>query len=55
MMLDIATGLSQRDFDVDFVLVRAEGPYVELIPKEVRLIDLNSKRSIMSLAKLIHE
>lgn len=53
VMLDVATRLSHQNFDVDFVLVKAEGPYVELISKGVRLIDLNSGRSIMSFPKLI--
>ena len=52
-MLDIATGLSQRGISVDLVLVKAEGRYIELTPKNVRLVDLRSHRIAASLPKLL--
>ncbi len=52
-MLDIARGLTQRGLSVDLVLVRSEGHYLELVPKEVNLIDLHSKGTATALPRLI--
>ena len=51
-MLDIARGLSQRELAVDLVLLKAEGPYLELVPEDVRLIDLDSRRARTALPNL---
>ena len=53
VILDIATELANRGVPVDLVLVKAEGRYLDLVPKGVRLIDLNSHRAAASLLKLI--
>ena len=53
VMLEIAGGLARRGLSVDLVLARAEGPYMELLSKDVRLIDLGSNRTVTSFHKLI--
>ena len=53
VILDIATELANRGVPVDLVLVKAEGHYLDLVPKGVRLIDLNSHRAAASLLKLV--
>ncbi len=53
MMLNIATGLSQRGHDVDLVLVNAEGNFLKDVPEDVRLVDLKASRVLTSLPKLI--
>ena len=52
-MLGLAAGLSDRGMPVDLVLVRAEGEYLNQVPEGVRLIDLNSQRTSLSLFKLV--
>ena len=51
-MLDIATGLAEREVPVDLVLVRAEGEYLSQVPDGVRVVDLNSHRTAASFLKL---
>ena len=53
VMLDVATGLSERGMSVDLVLREAKGPYLDLVPKDVRIIDLNSHRIAASFPKLL--
>ena len=52
-MLGLAMGLADRGIQVDLVLVKAEGEYLPQVPKEVRLVDLNSHRTAYSLLKLV--
>ena len=53
IMLNLAKGVAARGFDVDLVLARAEGPYMEQIPGTVRLVDLNAPRVLGSVPALI--
>lgn len=52
-ILDIARGLADRGLLVELVLVRAEGPYLDLLPEHVRLVDLAARRALTSLVPLI--
>lgn len=52
-MLDIAIGIAERGLAVDLILVRAEGPYLELLPPEVRLVDLAAQRALTSVPRLV--
>lgn len=49
----LAEGLVRRGFDVDLVLAAAEGPRLEEIPSEVRLVDLGASRVVGSLPGLV--
>lgn len=53
MMLNIATGLSQRGYDVDLVLVEATGDFLEQVPDEVDIVDLSASRVLASFPKLV--
>ena len=53
-MLDIARGLSQRGLAVDLVLAKASGPYLDLVPPSVRVINLDSRKAITCILKLVH-
>ena len=46
VMLNIATGLAQQhpDVDVDLVLASRTGPYLDQVPPEVRVVDLEAGR-----------
>jgi glycosyltransferase involved in cell wall biosynthesis len=43
----------KREIKVELVLAIAKGPYLNELPKEVRIIDLKSSRAIFSIPKLI--
>ena len=53
VMLDIGRSLVRRGVTVDLVVIRAEGPYLEIVPREVRLVELGSRRAATSLVKLM--
>ncbi len=52
-MVDVARGLAERGLSVDVVLVEAKGPYLDLLPAGVRLVDLGSRRALTSLLPLL--
>ena len=53
VMLDIGRLLARQGVAVDLVVIRAEGPYIEIVPPEVRLVELGSRRAATSLVKLL--
>ena len=56
--LNLLKGMLDRDVLLDFVLADAEGPYLEQVPKQVRLINLGTGRvtkAIPALAKYLKE
>lgn len=53
IMLYLARGFALQGINVDLVLAKAEGPYLSQIPKEVRLVDLKSRRLLLCLPDLI--
>lgn len=54
MMAVIASAIAKRGYIVDFVLVKAEGPYLSHLDEKVRIIDLNKKSTYLSLFDLIN-
>ena len=42
MMLNLSIEFADLGFVVDLVLAKAEGPYVDDVPAQVRTIDLNA-------------
>lgn len=52
VMVNLAAGLAARGLHVDLIVARSEGPYLSLVPPDVRLIDLHSRRSLTSLPGL---
>ncbi len=53
VMVNLARGFAEQGFKVDLVLARAEGPYLAEVPKEVRVVDLDTKRVLYSLPGLV--
>jgi glycosyltransferase involved in cell wall biosynthesis len=47
--VNLVAGMVEKDFPVDVVLATAEGPYLELLPSQARVIDLKSSRMLRSL------
>ncbi|NTW83795.1 MAG: glycosyltransferase [Chlorobiaceae bacterium] len=52
MMVRLANGMSARGFDVDVVVVRAVGPYLQEVSGRVRIVDLGGSRVSYSLFRL---
>jgi len=53
-VVNLLKGLAQRDeFDLDLVLATKEGPYLGLVPKEVRIVDLKKARSVTATLPLM--
>src|SRR4030042_4353199 len=58
VMFNLAGGFISHGFDVDIVLVQAEGPYLSEVPSSVRLVELNTKhlsgqRTLYSIPSLV--
>jgi glycosyltransferase involved in cell wall biosynthesis len=54
-VVNMLKGLSQRDeFDLDLVLAKLEGPYLDRVPKQVRIVNLGTGRAITALFPLIN-
>ena len=53
-MLNLAGGIKNEGFNIDIVLVSAEGIYKDIVPKGVSVIDLKASGVMASLPKLCH-
>src|SRR5690554_6433835 len=47
--------INKDEFEVKLILIKKEGPYLEMIPSEVGIVDLNSNRVRYSLIRLTKE
>ena len=53
VVVNLLQGLAQRDeFDLDLVLATMEGPYLDLVPPQVRIVDLKKGRVLTSVLLL---
>lgn len=52
-LLNLARGLAGRGFSVELVLASAIGHFLELVPEQVRLVDLGCRRTLSSLVPLV--
>ncbi|MUV59833.1 glycosyltransferase [Halobacterium sp. CBA1126] len=52
MVVQIAKGLDDLGYTVDIVAVTKEGPFVDSIPEDVGIVDLNANRALTSVPKL---
>jgi glycosyltransferase involved in cell wall biosynthesis len=52
-MLRLAQGIAERDYQVDLVLAKAEGPYLKEIPEFLQVVDLKASRVLASLPGLV--
>lgn len=53
VMLNLASGLVSKNYSIDLVVVKLEGQYINQIPQNIKVINLNSKRAITSIIPLI--
>jgi len=53
VMVTLANGFAERGYEVDLVLVKAEGPYLKEVSDAVRVVDLKSTRVLTSLPVLV--
>ncbi len=53
MMVNLMQGFVDLGLSVDLVLNKADGPYLGLVPPQVRIIDLEAPRMIQGLPKLV--
>lgn len=53
VMLNLARGFAENGHVVDLVLAKAEGPYLNEVPKDIRIVDLNASRVLKSFPGLI--
>lgn len=49
----LAKGLKEKEARVDLVLSKAHGPYLQMIPEGINVVDLKAPRIIMALPSLI--
>jgi glycosyltransferase involved in cell wall biosynthesis len=52
VMLTLAGGFADRGYDVDLVLVRAEGQHLAEVPPNVRIVALGGRRTAYSIPRL---
>ncbi|WP_456384908.1 glycosyltransferase [Desulfolithobacter sp.] len=53
VMVNLANGFRSRGVRVDLVLARAEGPYLDEISPDVRIVDLKASRVVTSMPALV--
>jgi glycosyltransferase involved in cell wall biosynthesis len=53
VMLELATEFSKAGMSVDLVLVKAEGPYLPLVPDTINVVDLAANRTLKALPALV--
>jgi glycosyltransferase involved in cell wall biosynthesis len=53
VMVNLAAGFIENGVRVDFVLARAEGPYLDQLSRQARLVDLKSAGVLTSLPGLV--
>jgi len=52
-MLTLSKGLVEQGFLVDFVLVKAQGSFINHVPVNARVIDLGASRALSALPRLV--
>jgi len=52
-MLKLAGGIAGHGYEVDLVLSRAEGHYLQEVPDSVRVVDLDARRVLSSIPGLV--
>ena len=55
IMVNLARTINREQFDVRFVIINKVGPYIKLLPNDIKVTDLESKRVRHALFKLIKE
>ncbi|MGF1591436.1 MAG: glycosyltransferase [Pleurocapsa sp.] len=54
-VVNLLKGFAERnEFDLDLVLATKKGPYLDLVPKQVRIVDLKAGRAVMATLSLVN-
>ncbi len=53
VMAIVASAMARRGYQVDFVLVKASGDYLESLDSQVKVVDLNCASTYLSLGPLV--
>lgn len=53
VMVNLALGFAERGLTVDLVLAAAAGPFIDQVPRNVRVVDLRAKRVLAALPGLV--
>ena len=53
VMLNLAGGFTQHGLQVDLVLSKAWGPHLWKVPSNIRIVDLDASRPVLSLPRLV--
>ncbi len=53
VMLDLAAGLARKGLNVDLVLMHAKGEYLHLVPNDVRVINLDTRKLVSFIADFL--
>ena len=53
VMLNLAKGFLQAGYPVDLLLAKGRGAFLSELPQDVRLINLNARRMLESLPRLV--
>lgn len=53
VMINIATHLNRELFDITLIVLNKQGVYEDILPKDIRIIDLKSERVRYSIFKMI--
>lgn len=52
IVVNLLKGMLGKGFDLDLVLINADGPYLSQVPKEVRVINFGASRALKSIVPL---
>jgi glycosyltransferase involved in cell wall biosynthesis len=58
VILNIIRNLDYNSFDINLILLKKEGPYLELLPEYINVVDLNTfnvRKSIFALVRAIND
>lgn len=50
---NLAKGFVERGYEIDLLLLRAEGPYLEELPDEVAVVEMDADRALKSIPELV--
>lgn len=53
VMVNIIRHIDTSKFDINLILIKKEGPYIDLIPEHISVVDLKSNRVRYSVLKLV--
>lgn len=50
---NLAVGFAEREYDVDLLVLSADGPYAEALPEHVRVVELRADRTLFAVPELV--